>query len=240
VLERLGWRILRIWSTDWWTNGAREVERLHASLESALAEARAGRETLAVQPVEPEPEAATEIPEAPPDLFAPELADAAVGTVINVAEPDRFYDDDYRSTIAEMISLELAASGPLRQDKLVQRIARLHGYQRSGREIQERVSAAIPRRCRRAQDAAGVFIWPPDVDPSSCKSFRHPAPGEVRDPAETAMEELVVLARMCMDSHSDESAALIAMRDACGLSKLREGSRQRFLMAMAMAQPPEH
>jgi hypothetical protein len=239
VLERLGWRILRIWSTDWWTNGAREVERLHASLESALAEARAGRGTLALQPVESEPEVATEVPDAPPDLFSPESVGAAVGTEINVADPDRFYDDDYRSTITAMISLELVTSGPLRQDKLVQRIARLHGYQRSGREIQERVSAAIPGRCRRAHDAAGVFVWPPDVDPSNCKSFRHPTPGEVRDPAETAMEELIALARMCMDRHSDENAALVAMRDACGLSKLREGSRQRFLMAIAMTQSAE-
>jgi hypothetical protein len=51
------------------------------------------------------------------------------------------------------------------------------------------------------------------------------------------MEELVALARLCTDRHSDENVALIAMRDACGLSKLREGSRQRFLMAMTMAQP---
>ena len=126
--------MLRIWSTDWWTNAARECDRLHAALESALAEARAGRGTLAVQPVEPEPEVATEVPDAPPDLFSPESVGAAVGTVINVVDPDRFYDDDYRSTITEMISLELVTSGPLRQDKLVQRIARLHGYQRSGRD----------------------------------------------------------------------------------------------------------
>jgi hypothetical protein len=53
------------------------------------------------------------------------------------------------------------------------------------------------------------------------------------------MEELIALARMCMDRHSDENAALVAMRDACGLSKLREGSRQRFLMAIAMTQSAE-
>jgi very-short-patch-repair endonuclease len=44
VLEGLGWRILRIWSTDWWTNAAREADRLHVALEAALAEARAERD----------------------------------------------------------------------------------------------------------------------------------------------------------------------------------------------------
>jgi very-short-patch-repair endonuclease len=36
VLERLGWRILRIWSTDWWTDATRECDRLHAMLQAAL------------------------------------------------------------------------------------------------------------------------------------------------------------------------------------------------------------
>src|SRR6202012_2109138 len=44
VLEGLGWRILRLWSTDWWTNAARETERLHVALQAALGEARAGRD----------------------------------------------------------------------------------------------------------------------------------------------------------------------------------------------------
>ena len=42
VLEGLGWRILRIWSTDWWTNAAREAGRLHERLGDMLERARAG------------------------------------------------------------------------------------------------------------------------------------------------------------------------------------------------------
>lgn len=32
VLERLGWRILRIWSTDWWLDAGSETDRIHAAL----------------------------------------------------------------------------------------------------------------------------------------------------------------------------------------------------------------
>ncbi len=46
------------------------------------------------------------------------------------------------------------------------------------------------------------------------------------------MEELVVLARKCASIHHDQDAALLAMRDACGLLKLREASRDRFLEAL--------
>jgi very-short-patch-repair endonuclease len=32
VLQNLGWTILRVWSTDWWTNKKGSIEKLHASL----------------------------------------------------------------------------------------------------------------------------------------------------------------------------------------------------------------
>ncbi|MFT8716798.1 DUF4011 domain-containing protein [Gluconobacter potus] len=43
VLENLGWNILRIWSTDWWTNAPREVERIDRALNVFLEDARQKR-----------------------------------------------------------------------------------------------------------------------------------------------------------------------------------------------------
>lgn len=40
VLTDLGWRIRRIWSTDWWMNPGAALEKLHATLEHDLAEDR--------------------------------------------------------------------------------------------------------------------------------------------------------------------------------------------------------
>ena len=42
VLEGLGWRILRVWSLDWWTRAAREADRLHDALAGALPRTPAG------------------------------------------------------------------------------------------------------------------------------------------------------------------------------------------------------
>lgn len=41
VLRGLGWNILRVWSTDWWFDARRCADRLHADLETLLAESRA-------------------------------------------------------------------------------------------------------------------------------------------------------------------------------------------------------
>lgn len=43
VLENLGWNILRIWSTDWWTNAPREVGRIDHALNDFLELARKKR-----------------------------------------------------------------------------------------------------------------------------------------------------------------------------------------------------
>ena len=37
VLENLGWKIHRIWSTDWWRNPGHEIESVNESIHGAAA-----------------------------------------------------------------------------------------------------------------------------------------------------------------------------------------------------------
>ncbi|MBP0447449.1 DUF3320 domain-containing protein [Roseomonas sp. SSH11] len=235
VLEGLGWRILRIWSTDWWTNAGRETDRLHAALEAALAEARAARSGSeeAGAPVDEPPAARAEADEA--SNPRPEASAAAPAEDGPAADPSRFYEDEYRPVLGAMIASVLAREGPLRLDRLIQRIARAHGFQRAGREIQDRVAAAVPRACPRTEDGAGSFVWPPGSDPRGRTTFRQPEPGQQRDPSEVPIEVLAALAAACLTRHPDEEAALVAMRDACGLAKLREVARERCRQAIEVA-----
>jgi very-short-patch-repair endonuclease len=43
ILEDLGWRLVRVWSTEWWTNRQRAADKLHTALEAALEADRAAR-----------------------------------------------------------------------------------------------------------------------------------------------------------------------------------------------------
>lgn len=45
VLEGLGWTLLRVWSTDWWTHRAKAVDVLHEALTSCLEADRQQRKT---------------------------------------------------------------------------------------------------------------------------------------------------------------------------------------------------
>ena len=54
VLEGLGWKLLRVWSTDWFVDQEREIEQLHANLESMLNEQRQQRTAELVNVVDAE------------------------------------------------------------------------------------------------------------------------------------------------------------------------------------------
>jgi len=240
VLEGLGWRIMRIWSTDWWTNAARECDRLHLALVEALVAKR--EQTASPQPGESATVVGGEeeithnkkISDPVAASFDTTPAETTPETTDDYVRPDatRFYDDDYRATLRAIVLAEVAKWGPIRVDRLVQKIARLHGFQRTGREIQERVSDSIDTSCMQTKEDLGAFVWPTAVDPSTWNVFRHQVGDESRDPSEIPMEELVALARKCSSIHHGQDAVLLAMRDACGLQKLREVSRERFLEAI--------
>ena len=46
ILETLGWKLLRVWSTDWWVNKAGAMEKLHTAISRLLEADRANRATM--------------------------------------------------------------------------------------------------------------------------------------------------------------------------------------------------
>ena len=239
VLEGLGWRILRIWSTDWWTNAPRETQRVHQALEVALTEVRGERAKR-----DAEAAAAAEIaipvaenvePEEP--QIAPGLADRSnlLLTDVDAVDAANFYQDNYREQLSRIIRQTIEEVAPVREDRLIQRVARAHGFQRAGREIRERVLALLPSDCARTQEPVGNFIWPSGIEPVAWDRFRSSAAGAAIDPADLPIQELVALAGSLTTAVVSDEAALLAMRVACGLGRLSEATRTRFLQALGEA-----
>ena len=89
ALESLGWRILRIWSTEWWLDSNAAVEKVHQRLLSMLEQDRAA----AQQQPEPQPDALIETPTEPePEPVSPEvpppLNDATPAEALDPPEPE--------------------------------------------------------------------------------------------------------------------------------------------------------
>jgi len=107
ILESLGWRLLRIWSTDWWIDKQRSADRLHALIEDRLADSRRAAEEraaaaaksplivdLVATPIEPDgleappaPTIAVPVEKADAELPEPVYARAAEPVVEPVAAP---------------------------------------------------------------------------------------------------------------------------------------------------------
>lgn len=182
-------------------------------------------------------EAATGVPEEKVETAneAPNDEGKLPQQILSTLDPTRFYEDDYRPCLAALVEAILHAEAPIRDERLAQRVARVHGFQRTGRRIKETVLAALPRTCKITRESDAAFIWPPGVAPSSWSVFRDPAPGNQREPAEAAIEELMVLARRVLQQTTNEEEALLLMRNACGLAQLREAARARCLEAIRRA-----
>jgi hypothetical protein len=114
----------------------------------------------------------------------------------------------------------VAVEGPVLDAVLARRIARAHGFVRTGSRIQERVDRwASGQFAATLEEDAGAFYWPKDVEPGSSVSFRRASDdSNARGVEEICMQELVCLARTVQ---------------AQGL-RLRAASRGRLEIAMAM------
>ena len=71
------------------------------------------------------------------------------------ADGERFYDDDYREAWRAIVLADISRTASVRLDRLTHRVARAHGFLRTGQEIQDRVSDAIPRDCKRTEQSTG-------------------------------------------------------------------------------------
>lgn len=201
VLEGLGWRLHRIWSTDWWINPEREVDKLLARLDAELA-----REEEAPAP-EPEPDpqpgpqsgsgeddaaqaddvaftittedgvdaagSGTMPGQAPP---RPNTAAGAITTyqVTDLAPGDAqaFYDRASNARLTAELRQVIETEGPLPESVLHRRVARAWGLERTGARIVERLRQLTPADSGRTREGEVTFLWPAGARPAAWADFR--------------------------------------------------------------------
>ena len=74
------------------------------------------------------------------------------------ADPDRFFDDDYTEVLREIIGEIVELEGPMTLRALAQRVAHKHGWQRTGRRIQERVHVNLAS-VEHHYEFGIIFVW---------------------------------------------------------------------------------
>ena len=147
--------------------------------------------------------------------------------------PDRFHDLEYRATVIRMVTYVIQIEGPIYDDFLIARIARVHGFQKAGGAIQKLVRSAVDRRFPRSMEDGREVFWSPGAQTETPVPFRESA-DDVRSHADIPIAELASLALPFIRFLDDESI-LRKMTGHFGLSRLRESTRARFQKAILFA-----
>lgn len=151
------------------------------------------------------------------------------------ADPDRFHDFGYRATLRGMIDAVIAQEAPLRTDILAQRVARAHGWLRTGARIRERIEQHL-RDAEKTMESSGEFIWRKG-SVTEIVDYRPPADEDNRrSVADISLAELasVVLANPGLLDQPDPAHDLARV---LGLERLAASSRARLDEAIAHARP---
>ena len=214
VLEGLGWRLHRVWSTDYFSNPKREVDRIVAEIESAVSESQTQQ---AAAQDEPAPEIAapaalaesqseTEIApdddaESPPPpdgirrsetagetrgFSAPPYETASPKIVLGWYELHEIPYTGLVDAIEEIVRIE----GPVHRDEVARRIANAAGLNRAGSRIRATVKREIEASVRRDRvKMRGDFLWGADMETPTVRD-RSDLPAQQRKIELIAPEEI--------------------------------------------------
>jgi very-short-patch-repair endonuclease len=228
VLEAVGWRLHRIWSTDWFRDPAGETERAVQAIE------RARRPAALEQPEEEE--AAGEVT-VPAGIEREEAAGAAAAPAepyqvaqLPAAVAHRGLHQHSLGQLAGWLTSIVRIESPVHIDEATRRLAQASGARQVGPRMQRTVESAVAlalslRHLRRVGD----FLWentmqqPPLRDRSALPAISRKlplvAPEELARALRTVTQQSFALPR---------DAAFLATVRLLGFSRLTDDMRQQL------------
>ena len=229
VLEGLGWRIYRIWSTDWWRNTEMARQDLLAEVENALK-----------SPVDPDDPAVIQDPIEEPEeeLYAPNVSapfpsvderrqDYPELKLCSFQESDRFYAPEGRQIIKTQIKRIIENEGPITAELITRRIAQEWGFSRVASKIKQIVLECLPVK------TGDATFWPDAIDRKSYRHYRI-ADREIRKFEDVPVEELCNAALDILEKYiafpKEDFAAEIARH--FGFSRVTKSTAQVCEMAV--------
>jgi very-short-patch-repair endonuclease/DNA polymerase III delta prime subunit len=136
VLEAIGWRIYRVWSTDWFRDPDRELKRLVAAIEQAK-EGQHIEDADEEEPVEPIALEREELPE--PMMDMPDYVFAKVPAEIASQEIHLHSMTKLAIWIEEIVKVE----SPVHFDEVARRMIEAAGITRIGSRIRDALQQAV-------------------------------------------------------------------------------------------------
>ena len=235
VLERRGWTIHRVWSTDWFQNPDRELNRILEAVKAELSvplDRRAGprNEEAASSEVQPAiNRAATELRTAP-NLGAIPYRVATPTVNLHGLGLHEVRPEESVRWLAEIVAVE----SPVHFDEAAQRVVEASGGSRLGSRIRENLWRAVL-----LADRTGVFknrrffLWKPESSEPEARD-RSALPNSSRKIEYVCDEEisaaLLKAVRSCIGIEPDAAAQQVCRM--LGFARTTDGMKSRMNMVL--------
>lgn len=238
VLESLGWKLHRIWSTDWWFSSQKELEKLHARLQESVRDSDGPPvvdSAVLTSSSEHEEENGASVRG---EMAVPNAEDTStvelpkfLPTDLRGGDSESFYEPIAVGLLRENLLQIIANEGPVADAAVFEKVARAWGLKRTGGRIVERLRQLVPKEVTRTQDGNRTFYWPPGTDVASWNSFRVAGENEQskRHVSEVALEEIGALIKYVVE-HAGSSSRPDLARTACklfGMTRTRADAEAR-------------
>jgi very-short-patch-repair endonuclease len=258
VLKGLGWRIHRIWSTDWWQGPDLEIQKVQAAFERAKAELAAPPKVVAAAPPLPpsvqamppavtstkrEDSARVPVPTARPADSGREIYARGVSPIPGVVpyqvaqvaearrQADDVHDDRYRDELKMLLDRTILVEAPVTLRVLARRIAPYFHIQRSTSRLEDRIRSVLGRTVKIQDDV----VWRTDQDPARYEEVRLAPPEARREAQEVPLQEVANAAALVLrGSIALEQDELVKLT-ARSLGFSRTGERVADHMASGIA-----
>ena len=209
---------------------------LHADTSDAtLVQLGLGLKSPSAEPHSQDQEAEVYARNAAGTVAAPAVfVESDPASVVEEVKADGFFDSGYDTVLLAMIAHVVEVEGPVLDTVLARRIARAHGWQRTGSRIQERVERLAEKAHRATAEDLGTFYWSAARPPELPMAFRKTTDEATRSVDEVCMAELFALANEVVATGEHGDAAVASMIREFGMKSARAGSRRRFVAAMEL------
>lgn len=245
VLERLGWRLHRIWSTDWWLDPKGETQRVCDAVQDALSQSPTVGETprwdagrahdTSAAPVPTLPSAKERLREsladgAPKLKLPPGTLPYRVMPTSIVGDSEDFYLPGVRAQIGALLREVVELQGPIHMDEACRAVANCWGLERLGSRIRAQVEDGRQTLTRDERPRChGDCYWQPARDPASWRGFRVPDddPASSRDIHLVPPEELANAAEWILNQAASISREELQREIAAVFGGAKLGRRVR-------------
>ena len=237
ILRGLGWQLVRLWSTDWWVDKAGALLRLDVALNGLLEKSR---QTVSVEVsvdgllpateemTAPVIEVDITMPVEPPthreQPLRAEYRVADLSSLDAVIDGEQFHVPAYTPVLRQVIEHVLRHEAPIRDALLVQRIARAHGFQRTGRLIRDRV-LELAELHHHVENAGPdeIFVWHAEHDVIGWATYRVPVTADDARAIEDVAAQEIRIAAAIIDAADPalEVARLLGVRRLTGVARER-------------------